>query len=362
MAPLSILHLVNSLGAGGAERFTFDLAVAQAAAGHEVAILSLSTAAELGDTSGVEARRIKQLHNSGIDHQILGHRHRRWLISATAPLRRILAERRPDIVHAHLLTALLMLRLAGRRPPVVATHHNTALPTSPAIFRAGAARASALVAISKPALPILEQVYRGPIELIHNGISDHGTAPKPRDGAGPLRVISLGHMKPAKNYLHLVEIAATLRDRGLEVEFQIAGDGPERVAVERRIAELGLPDSIALLGSREDTASLLAASDLYLLTSTKEGMPIALIEAMQAGLPIVSSDVGGCAEVIGLDGEAGFLVPPGDTAAFAERIATLAGDRSLRERMGLVARERAKLFTIETAARYYEALYRRVLT
>ncbi|MEM9044185.1 MAG: glycosyltransferase [Pseudomonadota bacterium] len=361
MVPLSILHIVNSLGAGGAERFAFDLAAEQARNGHQVTVIGLSDPHDLGDKSGINDTRVAALAEIGVAHHVLGHGHRRRVITGAGPLRRILRSAAPNLVHSHLLVALAILRASGYQVPVVATHHNTELPTSRVLFRAISSRASAFVAISEPALEILRSVYRGPLELIYNGIGGKALPPVQSEPEAPLRLLSLGQMKPAKNYSHLIDVAEAARTRGVHAAFRIAGDGAERNMIEQKIATLGLEDRVQLLGGRKDVAELLATTDVYLMTSRQEGMPIALIEALQAGLPVLATDVGGCGEVVGRDERAGYLLKPGDTAGFADRIAMLATDQNLRARMGLAARERARQFTIATTAKAYEALYRKVL-
>lgn len=361
MARLSILHIANSLGAGGAERFVTDLARAQAETGDQPHIVTLSDAADLGDTSGLDAARRQALEADGIAVSCIGHRARRSLFPAARRLRRVVDELRPDLIHSHLLTGLLLLRVGGIAGPVVATHHNTPLPAPAWLFRLIARRADAYVAISKAALPRLARVYRGPVALIANGIAtDPATEPAERPD-GPLQIISLGSLKQAKNYPRLVDIAAALRDRGITARFRIAGEGPDRRAIERRIAEHGVQDMVALLGARSDAGALLRSSDLYLLTSDWEGMPIALLEALQAGLPVIAADVGACGEIIGCDGGCGFLVPPGDVDSYCERIAGLAQDAERRLAMAAAARARARGFSITKSWAAYRALYAQVV-
>ena len=361
-APLSILHLVNSLGAGGAERFVTDLTLAQLEAGHKVGVIPLSSAQDLGDQSGLAEERTTALRAAGAMVRVLGHRHRRTVLTAAFPLKRLIAEAEPDIVHSHLPTALALLRVAGCRSPIVATHPNTPLPAGRFLYRMIASRARAFAAICKPAVPILKEVFRGPVEVIHNGARDHSLPRVSKRREDPLRILSAGRMTAQKDYLHLVEIADALRSRGVRARFRIAGGGPEKPAVEKRIRTLGLEETVVPLGDRNDVPRLMAESDVYLITSRWEGMPnIALIEALQTGLPIVASDMGGCADAVGPDGHAGFVVPVGDTGAFADRLGLLASDAALRARMGRAARARAQLFGIEAAAKAYEALYRRVL-
>src|SRR5207248_3814804 len=113
----------------------------------------------------------------------------------------------------------------------------------------------------------------------------------------------------------------------------LVGDGPERAGVEAQVRELNLGEKVRFLGTRKDVAQLLHGADLFLLTSVSEGIPLTVIEAMAAGLPVVATDVGGLREVVA-DGLTGLLAPAKDAAALADCVWRLAGDPELRRRMG----------------------------
>ena len=141
----------------------------------------------------------------------------------------------------------------------------------------------------------------------------------------------------------------------------LVGDGPLRPAVEKAIVKMGLERKVLFLGIRDDVPQLLAASDVFVLSSDYEGVPLTVLEAMAAGKPVVATAVGGVPELIE-DGETGILVPPRNPEALAQGILRLAKDASLRQRMGKAARERAQeRFDISRTAREYEALYLRLL-
>jgi glycosyltransferase involved in cell wall biosynthesis len=116
----------------------------------------------------------------------------------------------------------------------------------------------------------------------------------------------------------------------------IVGDGPERAALEAAAATA----QVELLGERGDVPEQLAASDVFVLSSRSEGMPMSILEAMAAGLPVVASAVGGIPEIV-RDGETGLLVPPGDADALAAALGRLLDDDGLRRRLGAAGRERA---------------------
>ena len=174
----------------------------------------------------------------------------------------------------------------------------------------------------------------------------------------------------------LLALAALVRRKGLDVLIEalrrlaaegppprlwIAGEGPERGALEAQALRAGLGDRVRLLGRREDAADLLAACDVFVLPSRREGLGVAALEAMAAGRPVVASRVGGLAAAV-LDGRTGLLVPPEDPAALAAAIATLLGDGALRSRLGAAGPARVEAdFGAEGMVEAYEKLYREIL-
>ena len=139
----------------------------------------------------------------------------------------------------------------------------------------------------------------------------------------------------------------------------IVGDGEGRESVEALAAKLGADERVLIEGWHDDARSYLPTFDVYCLPSRFEGFPLAVVEAMLAGLPIVAADVGSVSEAI-RDGETGLLVPPEDPVALASAIRRLLEDRRLAARLGERARALAtEQFTAEHMARAYEDLYRR---
>ncbi|MEM0922877.1 MAG: glycosyltransferase [Pseudomonadota bacterium] len=352
---MRIWQVVSSLGSGGAEVFAADLAMALASRGHQVGMAVLSRAAEMGDRSGQEARNLARLEAAGIEIAFIGHRARRRVLPAALALRRVLARARPEIVHSHLKIGLLLL--SAWRGPVVATHHTTPLHRPRWLMRLLSRRVRAYIGISEQAVVNLRTIAACPVHLIRNGI-DFSRLELPEVAAHDgVRVLSLGNLRLAKNYPHLVEIAAQTDP---VLTFQIAGEGDQRAAIEAKIATTGT-SRVTLLGARSDVGALLAGADIYLLTSHWEGMPIALLESLHAGLPVIASDVGGVPEILGRDGACAILVAPEDTEGFVASLNALAADPERRAAMGAAARDRALTFSIETSAAAHEALYREAL-
>lgn len=357
---VAILHFVNSGSTGGAEKFVYELALRQAAEGHRAAVIWFEAPEELEHGQEVAAARQRNMEDAGITVASLGRRTRVNMAEGAIGYRRILRGFRPDVIHCHLLRACAVHGLSMAPVPSLYTHHNTPLKVSDLFFRVVTSRIDRFVAISDPGARVLSRVTPTPPVTIVNGIDLSGFAAEGDGrGEGPFTLLSVGHMRPQKNYLYLVEIADTLRRKrpDLDVRFRIAGDGEMRPSIERAIAEKGLGGTVELLGLRDDVPRLMQRADAYLLTSTFEGMPLALIEAMSSGLPIVSTNVGACPDMVE-EGRTGFLVPTDNASIAAERIERLATDAALRGKMGALARERAAGYSIEACHEGYLAVYR----
>src|SRR4029077_3934379 len=137
----------------------------------------------------------------------------------------------------------------------------------------------------------------------------------------------------------LLEALARLREAHPDVELALAGDGPDRAQLEAEAHRLGIADRVRFLGyqSSDHVRSLLQETDVFVLPSFAEGVPVVLMEAMASGVPLVSTRVAGVSELVE-DGVAGFVVPPGDVGALADAIDALLADPSLRQRFGAARR------------------------
>ncbi|WP_276202655.1 glycosyltransferase [Paenibacillus sanguinis] len=171
--------------------------------------------------------------------------------------------------------------------------------------------------------------------------------------------LAVGRLVPAKDYPLMLRAFAAARSKGFPASrLWIAGIGPERERVEQEAAALGLADSVALLGIRQDIPRLMAAADGYVMSSRWEGLPIVLLEACAARLPIVATAVGGNAEVV-LDGKNGYVVPPLEERGLAEaleRVMALPAEK--RRALGQCGREHVEAhYAMSRAAGRWFALY-----
>jgi glycosyltransferase involved in cell wall biosynthesis len=175
----------------------------------------------------------------------------------------------------------------------------------------------------------------------------------PGDNAVSRVVVAAGRLSPEKGFGVLVEAAARVPGAGAV----LFGDGPERARLEGRVRELGLANRFILPGFTRELDALLPWADVLVLPSFTEGLPNVVLEAAAAGVPAVATAVGGTPEAI-RDGETGYLVPPGDPAALADRLSRLLSDEALRRRMGRAARDRMHAeFSFDAQAEAYLRLF-----
>jgi glycosyltransferase involved in cell wall biosynthesis len=173
-------------------------------------------------------------------------------------------------------------------------------------------------------------------------------------------VAAAGRFSPEKGFDHFVEAAAVVRRTIPDAGFVLFGDGPLRGAIARKIAECGLEKSFILAGFRRDLQAFLPHFDLAVLPSYTEGLPVFVLEAMAAGVPVVATAVGGTPEAV-VDGITGHLVPPGDPVALAARVVQLLQNESQRRRMGACGQQRVEdHFTFAAQCAAYQRLFDRM--
>jgi len=292
-----------------------------------------------------------------------------------ASLSRALREEKPDIFHAHLtwdlrcttaLAAAWAIGVRGR----VATQQLFVRPRSRrrrVKQRVVSTLVHRYIAVSHAMGAQLQRAVLNPrkVCVVHNAI-DVARFSGARDGRlraaltgatdRPL-IIAIARLHAQKGLEHLIAAARQVP----EAVFAVAGDGPERGALERAVTREGVSDRFHLLGRRTDIADLLAASDAFVLPSLFEGLPVSVLEAMAAQTPVVASDVPGTREAV-IDNVTGLLVEPADATALAAGIRRVLIDRALAER--LTANGRAHVtahFSADAMARSVERVYQDVL-
>lgn len=363
VGPLGIAHIDAETGFSGGEVQVFLLIEGLRARGHQNVLLCPPRS-----RCAVEARAI------GIPCRQVGMRNDVDLaavVSLFLTLRRI----RPDIVHLHTGRATWLGGIASRlaRIPAVTTRRmdrpvRRGIQTQ-LIYRhlvQGVAAISDAVAgrlISGGVPPEKIEIIRSSIDPTRLVPERGRSEVRARLGSGPREpvLLSLAVLAWRKGIDVLLSILAHLRTRGFQPVLWVAGEGPERSALERQAEELGLAARVRFLGHRSDKADLLSACDAVVLPSRLEGLGVAALEAMAAGRAVVASSVGGLREVV-RHGETGFLVPPEDLDGLADALFRLLEDEKLKAKMRETGASRAaREFDARRMVASYERLYTSVL-
>lgn len=357
---MRVAHIIAGLGIGGAERNLVNLLNAMSC--------DFRAAVFLGRRK--PGPSFHQDLDPGIEQHFIRVR-RRSLPIGILRLASQLKAMRLDVVHTHMygsnLYGVVAARLAG--VPVVVTSEHGENPWKGPRQRWLERRvisplADARFCLSPQILAIRRDSDRIPAAKLQLAINGTFVPPaRRREAANRVPLVgAVGRFIPAKDYPTLVEAAASLRDQGLQLELCILGDGPDMPAVRQLVAERNLEDMVQLPGMVTDVPEWYRRFDIYVSSSIREGQPVALLEAMAHGLPVVATDAGASAETVG-DGGGGIIVPPGNAELLAQALARLLEDAALRESMGRQARARVEArYSVRAAAEFHERFYQELLT
>jgi len=291
----------------------------------------------------------------------------RGLRELTSLMQRI----QPDLVHAHTFKAGFLGRFAAMqlRIPCVYTVHmwpfGRTVPlswrlTAPVCERLAARWCDRVISVSERGIAVAAQhriCNLSKIALIWNGLPDTcSRAQLTRDA--DLQCTMVARFTHFKDHAVLLRAFARVSD---DVRLVLVGNGDTQDAAKTLARQLGIEARVEFAGLRSDVPEILAQSDIFVLASKQETLPISILEAMRAGLPVIASDVGGVSEEV-IDGETGLLVQVGSVEALAAALERLLGDKTLRKSMGRAGRKRfEELFQAERMIERTRALYEQML-
>ena len=360
--PRRVLVLIKGLGIGGSERL-------------------IAESAPVWDTNLFEYRvayflpwkdqLVPSLADAGYDAVCLGGR-RGLDVFAPVRLRREIRESKPDLIHIHSPSVAVMARSITRTPIVYTEHNVTSSYRQPtqALNRITYGRNSAVTAVSTPVAESLGS-YPGPApRVIENGVAvtppDQDTVAVRSelglDAPDPL-VVHVGNIRPHKGHANL--IASTVHLKAARPDISVVSIGGEKyegdlARVQGMAKEAGVDDVIRFLGRKPDARPYLAAADVVVNPSDFEGLPVALLEALALGRPVVATDVGGVSSVV-VDGETGRLVQPKDPEELAEAVIEAITNPDSKS-WGQAGRELvASEHGIDRMVGEFESIYRQVL-
>jgi glycosyltransferase involved in cell wall biosynthesis len=364
-----VVHVIGTLSTGGAERNLVNYLLNADRRDFRHTVVCLGSRGEMApivEAAGVPVCLLR-----------IRRRHVPWSVLR---LVRWLRRERVDVVHTHMFEAALWGRIAGRLagvPVMVTTEHGPELWKSRrhvAVDRWLNRWTARHIAVARDGLEIRirrERVRPDRIVLIPNGVSIPAV---PRDpelarraraefglGPGVPVVGSVGRFVPEKGYEHLLDALRLARNEIADLRWLAVGDGALRATLRARATSAGLDGAVVWAGLRQDVEALLPAMDLWVMSSVEEGLPVALLEAMAAGCPIVATRIGGIPDAVE-DGQEAILVPPGDPAALAAAVVDLLRDPERARRLGDAARRRAEAeYSIHSVTRRVEDIYREEL-
>ncbi len=320
MSALKVLHVIGSAGVGGAEKHVLDLCMQQKALGLDVHVAL--------PADGALSIALAKHHIAYTFIRAGG----RWHPLALWSLRRTIHHIQPDIIHAHMLKSATMVGRVNRKVPCVVTAHNIVKHLGPfrhcqhVICVSGMVRDS-LLDLGYPAQKT---------SVIHNSVdskifgTDKREAVRSRMGWQDHLIVScVARLVPAKGQTFAINALPDLVAAIPNIKLVLIGDGPDHAKCKKLADDLGVENHVMLMGSRADVGDLLAATDIYLQPSIKEGFCIAFLEAMATGLACVGTQTGAIPGMI-RNSENGLLIPPADAGAIVDAVSKLAQDHAVR--------------------------------
>ena len=336
---MRILHVIHSLRRGGAERIALNLATAMADKGHETCVVALLDRDDYGD-----------LQRSGITVRYLSPESSyRWPASCYTLANRLsveISQFRPEAILTHTPTASIVLALASCSHPTVSVFHGYSGIQSVAtqvkgrlffmLHKWALRRLDAYGVVVSSALTNVVTARIGipprKVEFIPNGVDLAVFHPKPITAPADATIRVIGTLAEVKRPLDAISAFARLIRTVPRAQLSFVGDGPLRTAVASRVSSLGLSGSVQILGQRSDVPELLRATTVLWQLSRSEGSPLACIEAMACGIPVIATRVGGIPDLV-RDGETGFLVSVGDVEDVSRLTTQLLQNNQLHARL-----------------------------
>ncbi|HEY9852754.1 MAG TPA: glycosyltransferase [Leptolyngbyaceae cyanobacterium] len=348
--PLRILHILNDVRelGNGIINTTMDIAWGQAQLGHIVAVAS----------GGGEYEKL--LENSGIKHFNLNQKRTPIsLFSAVFNLQKIIKEFRPDIVHCHMMTGIVLGKLLhGLGNYRLVSHiHNVhqgssilmglaerVIPVSEAV-----ANYMSKKGISKDKMQVVKNLTLGSPRLPSLDLSIPANLAQPA-------IVTVAGMSQRKGIAELISAFELIADRFPQTHLYLVGDGPDRVTFERQAEASPFCDRIHFEGFQKNPQAYMQSAHIFVLASRRESFGIALLEARQTGCAIVASNIDGIPEALD-DGKAGILVPPGDVKALAQAMENLLANPLEHEKWQRAARQNLEHFTVNNMVKEITAIY-----
>ena len=365
-----VLQLISSLGYGGAERLIVDLSPKLKARGLDISIASLS-----GDTP-----LARDLESCGIPVYTLDHHGTiyslREIVRSCWKFRQLVEHVRPTVIHSHLYLSDIMSRLSAPAScRLISTLHNCdrwwyqssrvrSIGKTWLDNMTGRARAVRFISVSDDVGSAAEAILGVPKQrnrVVTNGIMLDRVKPKSIHAPRGKRIIQVGRFYTQKNHHMALRAFRQVLDHDVEAKLTLVGDGPLRGEIEQAASDLAISHAVEFLGARNDVGNLLQEADIFWMTSSYEGLPVACIEAMACGLPSIVTSVGGLPGLISND-TVGRLVKSNDHNELARVTLDFLANPELAVEVGQNARQHVtRFYSIDLTADRYMQAYRQLV-
>jgi len=359
MKKLKIVHIVQSLETGGAEKLLTDLSIS-CKEQFDITVISQYKKGNYQYEKLLDDNNIKVIYldkKKGFD------------IRNFMDVLKTLDIIKPDAVHTHLHAAIYAIPWYFKNKKAVKVHtvHSIANMEFGRIHRLFQWFAYTFLGVIPVAISdavkksILKEYWidDGIVRVIYNGIdvSKYALPKEAKSAEKPFEVINVASFSTWKNQIFLLNSFCRALSENKFMKLTFVGDGPLRKCVQSRAEELGIDKAQAeFVGVSSRVNEFLSKADIFVLCSTFEGLPLSILEAYAAGLPVIATNVGGVPDIL-TDGENGFLVPLNDEAALEKAILRLCFDNELRGRISQANREKVKGFDIGVTAGKYIDIY-----
>lgn len=361
--------IIDSLKIGGAQQLVSAFASNAPNYGIEPVIINLKDGSPSVILDGILAAGVKVI--TVPSYSLFNFKRLRWLVG-------FLRESKIDVVQTHLMYANILGSVAAHLAdlPVISTLHSTHVRSG---FRSKLLKrledfclhrfATRILAVGDMVASAHQGRYEGrAVDVIPNGIPEiRAVSASDRDrlrhelgGNGQPIIITVGRFSTAKGYHDMIEAFKLLQQKNLKSKLLMVGSGSTQDSIRSQIEELDLEHSVILAGDRNDVPQLLASSDVFASSSHREGLPLSVLEAMMAGLPVVATAVGDIPNVVTRD--TGVIVPPHRPEMLAAALEELLTNPVKRQEMGKAAKDRAQQeYSVDVWMKRHVKLYEDVI-
>lgn len=351
---MKVAIVVPVFTTGGAENMAAQLAVNLDRSQVDVEVISMYPRQGHVYEEKVENAGIPIHYMNKQGHASLGAMIRLW---------RLLSELKPDVVHTHIFAGFYAIPwVLTHRAVQLHTIHNHPQTEFPYLLRRFMWLCSKTgklkyATISKLNQRLCCEYYRCTEErfpYVNNPVETERFYRR-EEPTGEIRFISVGRLEPRKNQILAIRAMPEVLRQIPNAKLVLLGDGEDRQMFQQEATALGVLDAVVFAGNQPKPEDYLAEADVYLITSHMEGLPLSVLEAMAAGLPVIATDVGGMADIVK---DNGVLIADDDLQSLTREMIRFAQDSSLRERCGKVSQELVKAYDAKACAQAYLKIYR----